>query len=165
MFAYCRNCPASRIDTAGLADADCFDTDGAPLSSDELEDRKGGGGSGFWSTFWQSMEDATSGLSMAMGGRNNLSSERHHVLSNKNKTYTPQYKEITDRYDMKLSASENIVELQGHRGRHTNAYHDFMLGSLKELDAIAKGNKAVFYDGFKVMVAFLLEHESLPYAR
>ena len=102
---------------------------------------------------------------MATGRRNNPSSERHHALSNKHKSYTPQYQEITDRYNMSLDAKENIVELQGHRGRHTNAYHYFMLEALTNLDSIANGNTDTFYEGFRIIIQFLVDNDWLPYAR
>ena len=44
MFAYCRNNPVRRVDISGAADADCMDSDGKPLSNDEVENRPGGGG-------------------------------------------------------------------------------------------------------------------------
>ena len=44
MFAYCRNNPVSRIDVTGMADADCYNEDGELLSSDDIENRSGGGG-------------------------------------------------------------------------------------------------------------------------
>ena len=163
MFAYCRNNPVCRIDVSGTADANAYNNDGEVMSSDEWEDRDGGGG--FWDSFVQSMQDAANGLNMAMGGRHFTSSERHHVLSNKHKTYTPQYKEVTDRYNMELSMKENIVELQGHSGRHTNAYHNFMLSSLNNLDAIANGNIPRFNEGFLLIVDFLKNNPGLPYAR
>lgn len=165
MFAYCRNNAVSRIDITGTADAAHYRDDGRIFSSDDLGKHGGGGSSGMWDAFWQSMQDATKGLSMAVGGRNALSSERHHILSDKHKTYTPQYKEIADQYNMSLNSIENIVILQGHHGRHTNVYHNFMLGTIISLDIIANRNPEIFREGFAVIAAFLKENPGLPYAR
>ena len=162
MFAYCLNNPVKYIDLQGFVCADAFSDAPGMEDDNPLNDARGGG---FWGTFLQSLEDATKGLSMAMGQRNMLSSERHHVLSNKSTKYTPQYKEITYRYNMELNARENIVNMDGHRGRHTNAYHDFVLEGLTNLDSIAKGDQQLFYEGFRVLAAYVQEHPQLPYAR
>ena len=46
MFAYCRNNPVCRIDVTGMADEDCYNDDGELLTSDDIENRNGGGGVG-----------------------------------------------------------------------------------------------------------------------
>ena len=102
----------------------------------------GGGGGSTWNMFVRTMKSAADGLNMAMGNKNITHTERHHVLSDKNTTYTPQYKEITDRYNYSLDHESNLVSLSGHRGRHTNVYHEFMLFALNEIDAIAMGDFA-----------------------
>lgn len=66
---------------------------------------------------------------------------------------------------MSLENSMNVVPLKGHSGRHTTAYHDFMLSNLRELDAIAMGNQDVFKKGFFLIVDFLVENPWLPYAK
>jgi len=75
----------------------------------------------------------------------------HHFATNKNKTYTPQLKEVANKYDLKLNDSWN-KEMLPHQGRHPNEYHEYVLNSMKQFDEIAQGNKDVFlklYDGLK----------------
>lgn len=139
---------------------DC-DDENDDLSNNNINDWAGGG----WDGFRQSLNHAARGLNMAMGNKNPLYTEYHHVFSNKNKTYSPQYQEILDRYNMSLDNQDNIVELGGHRGRHTNAYHNFMLDALIAADKIAQGNPEEFYKGFIIIIDFLLGHPGLPYAR
>ena len=66
---------------------------------------------------------------------------------------------------MSLNSRENIIELQGHHGRHTNAYHELMLDSLAEVDSIAAGNVEVFYEGIMIIVDFIRENPWITYAR
>jgi len=43
-------------------------------------------------------------------------------------------------------------ELLPHQGRHPNAYHDYVLNSMKKFDSIAKGDQKKFlklYDSLK----------------
>ena len=111
------------------------------------------------------MQSAADGLNMAIGQRNMSHVEQHHLLSNKHQIYTPQYKEITDRYGYRLDHSSNIVSLSGHQGRHTNAYHDFMYLSITELDNIAAGSPTLFVDGMIKIGQFVSDHPWLPYAK
>ena len=125
----------------------------------------GGGAGGTWDAFMRTMQGALDGLSMAMGNRNLTHTEQHHLLSDKHKTYTSQYTEVTDRYNYSLDHSSNIVPLEGHKGRHTKAYHDFMVFGLHTLDAIAANNQAIFIEGMYIIGQFVQEHSWLPYAR
>jgi hypothetical protein len=43
MFAYCRNNPVHRIDVSGTNDAVCYDEDGKPLSTEDIENLTGDG--------------------------------------------------------------------------------------------------------------------------
>lgn len=69
----------------------------------------------------------------------------HHYATNKNKTYTQTFKSITDKYHLNLDADWN-KELLPHQGRHPNAYHDFVLDEMRNIDNIANGNKDIFLD-------------------
>ena len=167
MFAYCGNNPVSRKDASGTEDVSCedFNEDSNPLNDLGNPTGRGGGSGSTWQAFWSTLHHAAKGLQMASGQRNPGHIERHHVLSNKNKIYTPQFKEITDRYNMSLSAKENIISLPGHNGRHTNAYHDFMLSQLQLLDTIAAGSQEVFTEGFGIIKEFSDANPGLPYAK
>ena len=72
---------------------------------------------------------------------------------------------IMDRYDMAFDNQLNTVDLKGHRGRHTNAYHEFMLCTLISLDYMAAGSKELFYEGMKIIGDFILDNIGLPYAK
>ena len=123
------------------------------------------GGSSTWELFLQSLKDAASGLTMAAGHNSFTGTERHHIFSNKNKKYTPQYKEIADRYNYSLSQQENIVALEGHHGRHSNAYHNYMLQCLKALDIYAAGDSAEFLRGIAAIADLIIEKPWIPYAK
>ena len=113
----------------------------------------------------RSLQCAADGLSMAAGSRKIYKTENHHVFSNKHSRYTPQYKEIMERNNMTLTQKENIIALEGHSGRHTTAYHEFMLNALINLDSLSGGNASVFYEGFMLIVRFLMDNSWLPYAK
>ncbi len=166
MFAYCRNNPVCRKDASGTQDLSIFlddgsdgDVDCSPIDPDDVYQ------GGCWGSFRRALQDAADGLNMAMGQRNMSHTERHHVFSDKNKTYSPQYKEVADRYNYKLSQEENMVSLPGHKGRHTKAYHNLMLWSIYLLDCIACGDQEIFMEGIKVIGQFVEDNPWLPYAK
>ena len=164
MFAYCRNNPVIRKDTSGTDD-ECvvdFNEDNNPLN--DLGSPSGGGG-GIWGSFMRTLKYATDGLKMASGQRNLTYQEDHHLISDKHKTRPIGCKEIIDRYDYSLDHESNIVPLKGHRGRHTNAYHDFITIAITELDVLAAESTAVFIDGMKILGEFVQENWWIPYAR
>ena len=69
----------------------------------------------------------------------------HHFASNKNKTYTQQFKDITKKYGLDLNEEWN-KELLPHQGRHPNAYHEFILDELTNIDNIANGDIDIFLE-------------------
>ena len=80
----------------------------------------------------------------------------HHFLSNKSKTYTPKFKEVTNKYDLNLNGKWNIQNLENHVGRHTNNYHEYMLKQVQSFHKIANGNRDVFlnlFDGLKNVIS------------
>ena len=168
MFAYCRNNPVKRTDASGTDDI-CVTSneDNNPFNDMGPVSGSGGAGGGgnIWGAFTRTLQSAADGLNMAMGQRNMAHVEQHHMFSNKNQQYTPQFKEIADRYDYSLNSQENIVALAGHSGRHTNAYHDTMLFYMTELDAIAAGNSDLFMTGIGIISSFLKDNPWLPYAK
>lgn len=173
MFAYCRNNPVCRKDASGTDDVRVTSEsteDGNPLNDIGTSFRPGGAGGGgnSWGSFIRTLQSATDGLNMAMGQRNISHTEKHHLISDKmsdKNKYKPQYQEITDRYNYALDHESNLVTLEGHRGRHTNAYHDFMIFAITELDTIAAGDPSVFIEGMKVIGIFILDNSWIPYAR
>lgn len=168
MFAYCMNNPVSRIDISGAASISVANGDELPwgdMLSDNLGMGGGAGGGSFFNSVMRTLQSAADGLNMAMGSRDMSRTQDHHIFSDKSKVYTPQYKEIMDRYDMALNNDLNIVSLKGHYGRHTNASHQFMLCSLITLDYMAAGNKMLFFEGMRAIKAFVSENPGLPYAK
>ena len=85
------------------------------------------------------------------GGTTSKPNQVHHYATNKSKTYTPQLEEITNKYGLDLDDAWN-KDLLPHQGRHPNAYHNYVLDSMKQFDDIAQGDKDVFlklYDNLK----------------
>ncbi len=86
----------------------------------------------------------------------------HHFLSNKNNKYTPQFKEVTDKYGLDLDDAWNIRNMP-HQGRHPNAYHKYMLNEIKRIDGIAKGNTTVFLKEFKKLQNKIVKNPDMLY--
>ncbi len=171
MFAYCRNNPICRIDAYGMADATCVNQDGNN-NWEPFDDAGRSGGGSLWSTFMGTLDALANGFNMAAGGgRSNLPAQKHHVVPHSNKKYSPEYKEICDRYNYMLDHENNIVMLNGHRGRHTDDYHIFIYCVLAEMDTIIQGaddgldEVTEFLNGIDILKDYLTEHPELPYAR
>ena len=60
----------------------------------------------------------------------------HHFATDKNKKYTQAFQDVTDKYGLNLDDDRNKALLP-HQGRHPNAYHDFILDEMKNIDNIA----------------------------
>jgi len=67
----------------------------------------------------------------------------HHFATNKNGTYTKMFGAIVERYGLKLDEEWN-KELLPHQGRHPNAYHEFVLEKLREIDNQTEGDVRQF---------------------
>lgn len=75
----------------------------------------------------------------AAGGPGGGCGELHHICTDKNEKkpdaeggpWTPQFRKMFDKADMKLSDSENIVRLKGHAGPHPPAYHRYVFRYLE----------------------------------
>ncbi len=57
------------------------------------------------------------------GGSGTKPEQLHHFATNKNKTYTPQFEEIANKYGLDLDDAWN-KEYMPHQGRHPNEYHE-----------------------------------------
>ena len=165
MFPYCRNNPASRRDASGTQDecVEDFNEDKNPLN--DLGSPSGVGGGSMWSAFTRTMKYAADGLKQASGQRDLTRKEDHHIITNKHQTRPIECKEIIDRYNYSLDHPSNLVPLQGHRGRHTNAYHDFITVVITELDVIADGSIDIFIEGMEILGKFIEENWWLPYGQ
>ena len=167
MLSYCRNNPVKRKDATGKDDVCVTNAEELGDLLKQLDYAPSGVGSGgsTWASFARTLKYAADGLKMASGQRDMTHVERHHIISDKHSIKTSEYQAIADRYNYSLNDKTNIVELPGHRGRHSNAYHDFVAVAIKDLDAIAVGNADVFVEGMKVLGEFILDYPWLPYAR
>lgn len=72
---------------------------------------------------------------------------------------------MTNDYGLSLDDPWNVIPLENHKGRHTNVYHEYVLGALHSIDQIAKGNQAEFLYGFSILVDIIQSNSWLPYAR
>ena len=71
--------------------------------------------------------------------------QMHHYSTNKSKTYTQAFKDITDKYGLDLDDDWN-KELLPHQDRHPNEYHEFVLDEVRNIDNIANGNREIFLE-------------------
>ena len=165
MFAYCRNNPTSRRDASGTEDVCVENFNEDNNHANDLGNPSGGGGGSMWSAFTRTMKYAADGLKQASGQRDLTRKEDHHIITNKHQTRPIESKEIIDRYNYSLDHPSNLMPLQGHRGRHTNAYHDFITVVIKELDIIADGSIDIFIEGMEKLGEFILDNWWIPYAQ
>ncbi len=165
-----------RIDVSGR---DSDKTDEGDVTDDDMRLLGGGGGNpaplpaggsggspsggGIWDSLINSMKNAMSGLEMAMGEREGI--ELHHYLTNKSQTYTADFAEKTAQYQLDLDDDWNTEVLINHRGRHTNAYHDYMATHLDQIIAVAKDDPALFLEGFGILKQSVIDNPGLLYAR
>jgi filamentous hemagglutinin len=52
--------------------------------------------------------------------------EIHHVCSNNNCTWTPEFKKLFDNAGLDLNSPENLVPISGHYGPHPPEYHQYV---------------------------------------
>ena len=86
--------------------------------------------------------------------------DSHHIMTNKNKKYSPKMKEIADEFGLDLNGDWNKVDLPSsiHRGRHPNAYHEEILRRATQAQNKANGNTKKFLKEFKKIVKWVKEH-------
>ena len=89
------------------------------------------------------MKGESAACEVAESGSVTKPNQVHHYATNKSKTYTPQLEEIANRYELDLDDAWN-KDLLPHQGRHPNAYHEYVLDSMKQFDNIAQGDKDIF---------------------
>ena len=86
----------------------------------------------------------------------------HHYATNKNKTFSPQFNEIAQKYGLDLDDPWN-KDLMPHQGRHPNEYHEYVLDNMKQYDNIAKGDKKVFLTLYDKMKEHILSNPEILY--
>ena len=90
---------------------------------------------------------------------NYKSGEDHHVASNKNKTYTPMFREIADKFDLNLNKDWNIIpDMPNHHGRHAKQYHELILSQMR-IFADESGNVAEFLTKFEQLKVLLQDSD------
>lgn len=93
---------------------------------------------------------------------NTKSEQLHHFATNKNKTYTPQFEKIAEKYGLDLDDFWN-KEYMPHQGRHPNEYHDYVLERMIQYDKIAQGDKGVFLNLYEQMKKEVTNNPSVLY--
>ena len=86
----------------------------------------------------------------------------HHFATDKNKTYTQQFKDIASNYGLDLDGDCNKESLP-HQGRHPNAYHEYILDNMQKFDKIANGDKKKFLELFDKMKQSIIKNPSMLY--
>ncbi len=85
----------------------------------------------------------------------------HHIATNKHFTrYTKLFKEITDKYGLRLNQAWNKMEISAeiHRGRHTIKYHEWVLDNMRRADQLSGGDTNKFLELFKEFVVTPLKN-------
>ena len=67
----------------------------------------------------------------------------HHFLTDKHSEFTPLFEAIVTKYGLTLNDPWNLESLP-HQGRHTTAYHNFVLAQVRKADREAKGDRKKF---------------------
>ncbi|SFH57080.1 intein C-terminal splicing region [Pseudobutyrivibrio sp. OR37] len=74
--------------------------------------------------------------------------QTHHFATNKSKKYTPKFNKIVKKYGLNLDGNWNKA-MMPHQGRHTYAYHDYVLKNMEKIDSIARGDVKIFKSLYK----------------
>ena len=91
--------------------------------------------------------------------------ENHHMFTNINKKYKPQFNKILGKYHLSTSGKWNIWPVAKHRGRHTDMYHEFMLQQLKAIDVVAAGDINKFQKHFNNLAQYVTNHPEVLYKK
>jgi len=77
--------------------------------------------------------------------------ETHHFATDKNQRYTPEMKKIVNKYGLDLKGDWN-KDVLPHRGRHPNAYHDWVLEQMILIDKMPNMNTQNFIEQFNIHI-------------
>lgn len=91
---------------------------------------------------------------------NTLPEQTHHYATNKNRTYTPEFEKIANKYGLSLDGDWN-KDLLHHLGKHPNEYHDFVLEAMKCIDASACGDQATFLQLYEQYVKSIVRKKPI----
>lgn len=90
----------------------------------------------------------------------NKPDQLHHFLSNKHSSYTKLFENITQKYGLDINKMWN-KELMPQLGRHPEAYHEYMLKQLYQIDKVAKGDVNIFMKEFNARKDYIIKHPEL----
>lgn len=68
----------------------------------------------------------------------------HHFATNKSSKYTEEMRALAKKYDLDLDQPWNKEPLPGHMGRHTDAYHEWVLEQMRRASREAEEDPAKF---------------------
>ncbi|MDZ5610634.1 AHH domain-containing protein, partial [Bacillus pseudomycoides] len=116
-----------------------------------------GGGKNLLKDAYQYVKDTGEKDAKGASGAKTKPNQVHHYATNKSKTYTHQMEDITKKYGLDLDEVWN-KELLPHQGRHPNAYHEFVLDELKNIDMIANGDNKIFLELFETNIKSVIRN-------
>ena len=93
-----------------------------------------------------------------------LPSQTHHIASNKGNR-AREFRKLLERAGIDLGDAVNKMDLPGHSGRHTDAYHDWVQDQLEEAigDKTGDAAKEAAEEALGKMRNALIEDPRLPY--
>ena len=92
--------------------------------------------------------DAATGVAGTVGRVGEVTSEWHHIASNKaiKSGFTEAYERIFKKAGMSLEDDANKMRLEGHSGAHTKVYKQYVLEALQEATEGLQENTKAFED-------------------
>lgn|GEM_PF-1250455 len=75
----------------------------------------------------------------------------HHFATNKSSKYTEALAKVAKKYGLDLDGEWNKALLE-HQGRHPEAYHEWVLDTMKKIDKTAAGSQEKFLELFNTYV-------------
>ena len=74
--------------------------------------------------------------------------QMHHFATNKGRYWPGEMRKMTDRYGLDLDGDWNRGFLPGHKGRHADAYHEWVFDKLRKGADYAGDDVGAFIDYF-----------------
>jgi len=91
------------------------------------------------------LDEASDALRVGREALEELPEQLHHVATIRSQKWTGRMAEIAQRYGLDLKGDWNTVRIP-HRGRHADAYHEWVLERMRSIDRRAQGNQEVFLE-------------------
>jgi hypothetical protein len=104
------------------------------------------------------------GIDKAGDAANIIKPSAYHILTNKNKTWTPLFEKVTKQFGLDLRGDWNIIDI-AQKGRHPKAYHDWAYKRLLGISDEAAGDTGKFLDLFGQQIKTVVQNNpSMIYA-